>query len=627
MKSSITTTWHNRLKAIWWKRIHPLWQEYQWPVVGILGLASIGLGYIGFSKYFVALGEIRSGWDILYLSLQLLTLESGSIHGPVSWELEVARLLAPALVAYTAIKALVAIFHEQLQLFCVRFIRDHVVICGLGRKGLLLARAFHDHGYRVVVIEQERENSKLESCREMGATLLIGNATDMELLRKARVQRAIYLFSVCGNDGVNAEVAVHAQDLTANRKGKPLTCFIHIADLELKNLLREKEIAAQKVDSFRLELFNVFESGARALLNEHPAFSPAGGVEGNRAHILVVGMGRMGNSLVVQAARIWRLIHSAGGERLRITIIDRLAEQKKESLCLSYPQLDRICDIVPHNMDIQSPQFQRAEFLFDPGGKCDLSAIYVCMDNDERALSAALVMHQRLREYDPYPYRPLSFLSPALAMHQRLRGDRIPIVVRMTRDAGLAALLRGEEATGSEGFGNLHAFGLLDRTCRLDLLFGGTHEVLARAIHEDYVFNQKTIGQTPRTNPSMASWDELPEGLKESNRRQADHIGIKLKAIGCGIASLNDWDAKLLTFKPEEVEQMARMEHEHWNEERRLEGWTYAPEPKDLNRKTTPYLVPWNELLEDIKEYDRNTIRGLPAFLAQAGFQIYRLKK
>src|SRR3990172_3681009 len=109
MKDSIRTTWRNRLKAIW--------QEYQWPVVGILGLASIGLGYIGFSKYFVALGETRSGWDIFYLSLQLLTLESGSIHGPVSWELEVARLLAPTLVAYTAIKALVAIFHEQLQLF------------------------------------------------------------------------------------------------------------------------------------------------------------------------------------------------------------------------------------------------------------------------------------------------------------------------------------------------------------------------------------------------------------------------------------------------------------------------------------------------------------------------------
>src|SRR3972149_6763076 len=321
MKESIRTTWRNRFRTLWWKRMRPLWQEYQWPVVGILGLTSIGLGYIGFSKYFVSLGETRSGWDILYLSLQLLTLESGSIHGPVSWELEVARLLAPTLVAYTAIKALVAIFHEQLQLFCVRFIRDHVVICGLGRKGLLLARAFHDYGYRVVVIEQERESSKLESCREMGATLLIGNATDPELLREAQVQRAIYLFSVCGNDGVNAEVAVHAQDLTANRKGKPLTCFIHIADLELKNLLREKEIAAQKVDSFRLELFNVFESGARALLNEHPAFSPAGGVEGKRAHMLVVGMGRMGNSLGGQAGGGWGRFHSAGGGGVPITTL------------------------------------------------------------------------------------------------------------------------------------------------------------------------------------------------------------------------------------------------------------------------------------------------------------------
>src|SRR3990170_3530754 len=140
MKESIRITGRNRLRTFWWTRFHPLWQEYQWPVVGILGLTALGLGYIGFHKYFAALGEIRSGWDIFYLSLQLLTLESGSIHGPVSWELEVARLLAPALVAYTAIKALVAIFHEELQLLCVRFIRDHVVICGLGRKGLLFAR-------------------------------------------------------------------------------------------------------------------------------------------------------------------------------------------------------------------------------------------------------------------------------------------------------------------------------------------------------------------------------------------------------------------------------------------------------------------------------------------------------
>ena len=148
----------------------------------------------------------------------------------------------------------------------------------------------------------------------------------------------------------------------------------------------------------------------------------------------------------------------------------------------------------------------------------------------------------------------------------------------------------------------------------------------ARIIHEDYLRQQKRLGQTPQTNPSMVPWEELPENLKESNRRQADHIGVKLKAVGCGISLLTDWDAKLFESAPEEIEKMAEMEHERWNVERRLEGWTYASGPKDINRKATPYLVPWNELPEDIKEYDRNTVRGLPLFLAQAGFQIYRVK-
>ena len=271
---------HNRIRAFWWKRFHPLWQDYQWPVVGILGLTSIGLGYTGFSKYFAALGEIRSGWDIFYLSIQLLTLESGAIHGPVSWELEVARLLAPAAAMYTAIQALAVIFRRQIEMFRVRFLSGHVVICGLGRKGFLLTANFLELGHRVVVIDQDEENSKIESCRDLGAIVLIGNATDRELLRKAAVHRAGHLISVCSDDGVNAEVAVHGYDLAGERKGRVLTCIVHIFDPQLCSLLREREIATQKVDSFRLEFFNVFERGARELLRVYPAFGEAKGAEG-----------------------------------------------------------------------------------------------------------------------------------------------------------------------------------------------------------------------------------------------------------------------------------------------------------------------------------------------------------
>ncbi len=151
---------------------------------------------------------------------------------------------------------------------------------------------------------------------------------------------------------------------------------------------------------------------------------------------------------------------------------------------------------------------------------------------------------------------------------------------------------------------------------------------MARAIHEDYVSHQKAAGATPGANPSMAAWDDLPEDLKESNRQQADHIEMKLAAIGCGIQALTDWRAASLEGLPDEVravfdvERLARMEHERWWEERKRQGWSFAPGQKDLAKKTSPYLVPWKDLPPEIQEYDRNTVRGLPSFLAQAGFQV-----
>jgi hypothetical protein len=35
--------------------------------------------------------------------------------------------------------------------------------------------------------------------------------------------------------------------------------------------------------------------------------------------------------------------------------------------------------------------------------------------------------------------------------------------------------------------------------------------------------------------------------------------------------------------------------------------------------------VPWNSLTDDVKEWDRQPVRELPRFLAQAKFEIYRL--
>jgi hypothetical protein len=68
---------------------------------------------------------------------------------------------------------------------------------------------------------------------------------------------------------------------------------------------------------------------------------------------------------------------------------------------------------------------------------------------------------------------------------------------------------------------------------------------------------------------------------------------------------------------------MARMEHERWTNEKRAQGFTYGP--RDPEKKTNPNLLPWEELPDEAKNFNRDAVRELPVLLEMSGFQIYRL--
>ncbi len=127
-----------------------------------------------------------------------------------------------------------------------------------------------------------------------------------------------------------------------------------------------------------------------------------------------------------------------------------------------------------------------------------------------------------------------------------------------------------------------------------------------------------------KANPQVP-WEQLPERLKESNRVQAANIGNTLAAAGYSITQLRDWGAGEKDFTPQEVEIMARKEHERWCQERRDGGWTKGP-VRDEQKKTNPDLVPWEDLEEKEKEKNRRFVRGLPKTLAKAGFQVGRIQ-
>jgi ryanodine receptor 2 len=69
------------------------------------------------------------------------------------------------------------------------------------------------------------------------------------------------------------------------------------------------------------------------------------------------------------------------------------------------------------------------------------------------------------------------------------------------------------------------------------------------------------------------------------------------------------------------IEQMAKNVHEVWAKSRIDEGWVYGPERSD-ELKQHPCLVPYEELPEIEKEYDRNTAIGTLKLVSKLGFKI-----
>ena len=69
------------------------------------------------------------------------------------------------------------------------------------------------------------------------------------------------------------------------------------------------------------------------------------------------------------------------------------------------------------------------------------------------------------------------------------------------------------------------------------------------------------------------------------------------------------------------VEEMSKNVHEVWSEARIQQGWTYGEQLND-ELKTHPCLVPYEELPESEKEYDRNTSVGTLKLILKLGFKI-----
>ncbi len=571
-------------------------QTVQWASIGIGGAILFILGMAGFARYSAWHNLAYSFWDDLYLTFQLISFNSGSVAPPIPLELNLARFLFPLLAGLAGLKAIWQLFNQQIRMIQLTTVKDQVIVCGLSRKGYLLARRFRQRGDPVVVIENDEENDWLESCRKLGMFVLLGDAADPTLLAAAGVNRARAVFAVCDDDGINTEIALAIKNLAKPDRDKPLVCLLHVADPRLCALLRQQE-ASLDSPAFRLELFNVFERGARQLLYEYPAWDEGSLIKKSTPHLLVIGLGRMGENLLLHAARDWWFQHADPTRRLRVTVIDRRAVQKVESLAIRYPYLNRACDINPLQMEIRSPEFERASFLVDERGQGSIDRIYVCIDDDSLGLHTGLVL-----------------------LHH-LPNDEIPVIIRMAEEAGLARLLE-EGKNGSGSYSNLYAFGYLDHTCTPDLIYQTPRDILARTAYEEINRTLRQAGHHPGPDAARPAWDKLARLERQIYFRWVDGLIDFLKEAGIKFQSSDQWDAPAFAFSKDDLERLSINAYssqaltpgeDHWmNFIWRCQGINPGlPRKKD-----------WDSLPDTTKDQARSAVMAIPGFFNRAGFQL-----
>ena len=337
------------------------------------------------------------------------------------------------------------------------------------------------------------------------------------------------------------------------------------------------------------------------MLQENPPLSDRS--HGQVPHILIIGLGKMGQQLVIGLARSWKLSNPDMDKKMEISVIDIAAEQKLQSLQNQNPRLNKLVEFQAINIDLLSGDFDKAAELFFTGDDFNLDIVYICLDDETFCLQTGL------------------------RLNHQFRSQSLPIVMRMLESGGLALLLGDDlDKQNRTSFGNLKIFDLLDQTCTAELIQMGTHEILARNLHAVYLEGSQGSGEALREDDALVTWDKLPNYLKESNRQLADRIPAMLSVTGYKIAPLRDWDAENLTFQEyipgdDQVSLMARMEHENWCQGKMQDGWEYG-QIKNSENKQNPNLLPWDDLPEIEKEKNKKYIRDLPKLLAQAGFQI-----
>lgn len=146
--------------------------------------------------------------------------------------------------------------------------------------------------------------------------------------------------------------------------------------------------------------------------------------------------------------------------------------------------------------------------------------------------------------------------------------------------------------------------------------------LLAKQIFDDY--NTEKLKKNPNDKIDYPDWETAPETIRQSNVDQANDLCRKVIFLGYSLTRDDSQDI-VHQFSPEEVEILTRREHDRFVKDRIKDGWKSGE--KDVKKKTSPYLIEYDKLSEEVKQLDRDAVLNVIPLLDKIGIKVCRNRK
>jgi voltage-gated potassium channel len=197
--------------------------------IAIAMLAVVAIGTVGFK---VTGGERTSFLDALYMTaITISTVGYGDVIGLddkpfgkifaivfVFLGTGTVAYLFTTLAAYIIEGELKRVFRRRKMDKRIEKMKNHYIVCGIGMVGLYIAHELYQTNRPLVAIDSDEGRLDDLKTHNIDIDMVVGDATENEILEKAMVHRARGLFATTNSDNDNIVIVLTAKQLNPGLK-------------------------------------------------------------------------------------------------------------------------------------------------------------------------------------------------------------------------------------------------------------------------------------------------------------------------------------------------------------------------------------------------------------------------